>query len=301
MALKPDQYNAYLNLAHVYLAQGQFGQAAEQMGRALRLQPPAQAVFSYYVERGRSLLRDKRYGEAIRACDDALELFPDQPLAHAVRARALLALGRYEQAEWSFDQCVRNGGAAASDVFRGRGLARMKLGKYPEAAEDYTRALERAPDGELYQHRGWAHFFSDAWKLALRDFARAIELDPAAGDAHTGRGLARVMLGNYRRAVEDAEAALRLRPGTPEMMHNIACIFAQAVAQVEGGREEDSQALVEDYRRRALEAVHQTLNMLPPEERLSFWRDKILPDPALAPIRNDARFKRLREECVPPN
>jgi hypothetical protein len=84
-------------------------------------------------------------------------------------------------------------------------------------------------------------------------------------------------------------------------MHNIACIFAQAVAQVEGGREEDSQALVEDYRRRASEAVHQTLNMLPPEERLPFWRDKILTDPALAPIRNDVRFKRLREQCVPPN
>ena len=50
------------------------------------------------------------------------------------------------------------------DVFRGRGLARMKRGKYPEAAEDYSRALEHAPTADLYQHRGWAHFFADAWK-----------------------------------------------------------------------------------------------------------------------------------------
>jgi hypothetical protein len=57
---------------------------------------------------------------------------------------------------------------------------------------------------------------------------------------------------------------------------------------------------VEDYRRRALEAVHQTLNMLRPEQRLPFWRDKVLPDAALAPIRDDARFRRLREECVRP-
>jgi tetratricopeptide (TPR) repeat protein/predicted Ser/Thr protein kinase len=300
MALKPDQYNAYLNLAHVYLAQGQFEQAAEQVGRALRLQPLAQAVFGYHVERARSLLGDKRYEEAVRACDAALELFPDQPLPHAARARALLALGRYEQAEYSFDQSVRNGGGAASDAFWGRGMVRMKLGKYPEAAEDYTRALERAPGGDLYQHRGWAHFFSDAWKLALRDFATAIELDSEAGDAYTGRGLAGVMLGDYRGAVADAEAALRLKPDTPEMMHNIACIFAQAVARAEANREDDRQALADDYRRRASEAVHQTLNMLRPEDRLSFWRDRILTDPALAPIRNDARFKRLREECVPP-
>src|SRR5205823_10076004 len=37
MAIKPDQYNAYLNLAHVYLAQGQFEQAADQAERAIRL------------------------------------------------------------------------------------------------------------------------------------------------------------------------------------------------------------------------------------------------------------------------
>src|SRR5262249_29515150 len=160
---------------------------------------------------------------------------------------------------------------------------------------DYTRALERAADADLYQHRVWAHFFADAWKLALRDFTTAIERDPLGGDAYTGRGLARVMLGDYRAAVADAEAALCRMPDTPEMMHNIACIFAQAVARAQADRQEDRRALAEDYRRHALEAVHQTLNMLRPEERPSFWRDKILPDPALGPIRNDARFKRLQE------
>ena len=217
-----------------------------------------------------------------------------------MRARALLALGRYGEAEDSFDAYLRKGGEGVPDIFRGRGLARMKRGKYPDAAEDYTRALERAPDGDLYQHRGWAHFFSDAWKLALRDFAKAIERDPKAGDAYTGWGLARVMLGDYRGAVADAEAALRRNPGSPEMMHNIACIFAQAVARAEAGREGGRQVLAEGYRRRALKAVRQTLNMLRPEERRSFWRDKVLPDAALKPIRNDARFKRLQEECARP-
>jgi tetratricopeptide (TPR) repeat protein len=173
----------------------------------------------------------------------------------------------------------------------------MKLGRYPEAVEDYTRALERSPDADIFQHRGWAHFFSDAWKLALRDFSKAIELGPEAGDAYTGRGLARVMLGDYRGAVADAEAALRREPGTPEMMHNLACIFAQAFARAEADRRETGrQPLADSYRRRALEAVRQTLAMVRPEERLSFWQDKILPDAALTPVRNDAEFKRLQDE-----
>jgi tetratricopeptide (TPR) repeat protein len=297
MALKPDQYNAYLNLAQVYLAQRLFEEAEEQVRAALRFHPPVRVVVGYNVERSRQLLRDKKYEEALKGCEAALELSPNQPLPHEVRGRALLGLGRYKQAEWSFDQYLRRGGEEVPDVFRGRGLARMKLGKYPEAVEDYSRVLERAPDGDIYQHRGWAHFFSDAWKLALRDFSKAIEFDPEAGDAYTGRGLARVMLGHYQRAVTDAEAALRRKPSTPEMMHNIACIFAQAGARAEADpQEEDRQSLAARYRSRALEAVHQTLALLRPEQRFSFWQEKILPDVALAPIRKEAEFKRLQDE-----
>jgi tetratricopeptide (TPR) repeat protein len=300
-ALKPEQYNAYLNLAHVYLARGQSEQAAQQFSKARRLGPPIQVVAGYHVERGRNFLRHKQHEEAIRACQAALELFPNLVLAYEVRGRALLALGRYAQAEKSFDQYLHSGGKDSTDVFRGRGLARMKLGKYPEAAEDYTRALERAPDGDVYQHRGWALFFSDAWKLALRDFDRAIDLGPEASDAYTGRGLARVMLGHYLEAVADAETAQRLKPRTPEMMHNIACIFAQAVARAEVDlKGEQRQALAGGYRRSALAAVQQTLRMLPAKERLAFWQDKILADAALTPIRSDAEFKRLQDQYARP-
>jgi serine/threonine-protein kinase len=295
--LKPEQYNAYLNLAQVCLARGRFEEAAKQAETAMRLRPPTQVIAGYHLERGRSLLREKKDGEAIQECEAALALSPHQPQAHEVRGRALLALGRHEEAESAFEMYLRTGGVTKPDIFRGRGLARMKLGKYPEAVEDYTWALEQAPDADIYQHRGWAHFFSDAWKLALRDFSNAIALDPTSSDAYTGRGLAHVMLGHYREAVAEAEVALNRKPDTPEMMHNIACIFAQAVSRAEADRqEEDRKALAASYHRRALEAIHQTLMMLPPEQRLPFWRDKMLPDAALAPLHDDVEFKRLWEE-----
>jgi tetratricopeptide (TPR) repeat protein len=296
-ALKPDQYNAYLNLAQVYLVQGQFKEAEEQMRIALQLRPPLQVIAAYHLERGRSLLRNKRYEEAIGACAAGLELSPHQPLPCELCGRAYLALERYDRAERAFDQYLRQGGEAKSDIFRGRGLARMKLGKYPEAVEDYTRALERNADADIYQHRGWAHFFSDAWKLALRDFAHAIELDPQVSDAYTGRGLAAVMLGHYRDAIVDAESALRRKPTTPEMMHNIACIFAQAIPLAAADlHEEHRRSLMESYCRRALKAVNQTLAMVRAEQRPAFWQDKIMPDAALTPIRNEPVFKRLQNE-----
>jgi tetratricopeptide (TPR) repeat protein len=299
MTQKPEQYNAYLNLAQVYLTQGEFEQAAEEASKALRLHPPIPVVVGYHIERGRNLLRDKRYEEALQACATALELSPHEPLPHELRGHALLALGDFHEAEAAFEQYLRGGGRESSDLFRGRGRARMKLGKYPEAVEDYTRALERVADADIYQHRGWALFFSDAWKLALRDFSKAIEMDPEAGDAYTGRGLARVMLGDYREAVADAEAALRRKPATPEMMHNIACIFAQAAARAEADTQiEDRKSLGNNYRSRAWKAVYQTLAMLRAEARASFWTAKIAPDVALTPLHSDADFERLQNEYV---
>jgi tetratricopeptide (TPR) repeat protein len=296
IALKPEQYNAYLNLAHVCLAQGNVQSAAEQMKAALALDPPAQVVAAYHLERGRALLRNKKYVEAIEASAAAVKWVPEQPAPHQVSGRAQLALGQYQQAEISFDRYLRQGGERNTDLFRGRGLARMKLGKYLDAVDDYTEALASTPDADIYQHRGWAHFFSDAWKLAQRDFSRAIELDSEMADAYIGRGLASVMLANHKGAVTDAEQALVLTVKTPEMMHNVACIFALTVMHVEidaQNQDQDREALADSYRTRALEAVRQTLEMISPEERKEFWNSKILPDSALASIHKAPAFKLL--------
>ena len=133
---------------------------------------------------------------------------PHQPLPEEVRGRALLSLGRYGKAEAAFDAYLRKGGVGKSDIYRHRGLARMKLGKYPEAVEDYSRALERETTAEVYQHRGWAHLFSDALKLAGHDFSRAIELAPSVPGAWIGRGWVRLRIGQYREALADAGVAL---------------------------------------------------------------------------------------------
>ena len=212
IALKPDQYNGYLNLAHVYVAQQEFHEAEAQLKTAMRLHPPAQAVFGYHLERARNLIHDKRPEDAIDACRSARELCEKQPQPFEIAGRAMLGLGRFADAERSFDHYLAKGGEPSPDVYRGRGQARMKLGKYLEAAEDYARAAEKSPDADIYQHLGWAHFFADAWRLAIRDFTKAVGRDPERGDAYTGRGLAYAMLGQYAEAAQDAEAALARKP-----------------------------------------------------------------------------------------
>jgi tetratricopeptide (TPR) repeat protein len=297
--LRPKHYHAYLNLAQVCLARGDLTAAAEFAQTAQQLAAPVEAVAGYHLQRSSCLLRLKRTREALQACQAALQLSPEQPRAYEVQGRVLLALEEYAQAEKAFDGYFRNRGEPQADAFRGRGLARMKLGKYPEAADDYDQAIRLSPDADLYVHRGWAYFFTDAWRLAQRDFDKAIKLDSSAVDAYIGRGLARVLLGDYRQAVADGELAWQHGPKSPEMMHNLACIFAEgAVRAAADLREIDRRTLAGKYRTRACEAVERTLGMLRPDERLSFWRDKILPDAMLKSIQNAAEFKRLQDKTI---
>jgi tetratricopeptide (TPR) repeat protein len=209
----------------------------------------------------------------------------------------LLELRRYDEAVRAYNRYFADGGPAAAEVYRGRGQAHMKLRNYLGAVDDYTRALDMRPDADLHAHRGWAYFFSDAWKPALRDFQEALRLNPDHTDARIGRGLACVMQGQYREAVVDARSALRRKPQAPEMMHNIACILAQAAARVEAdATEADRKALAAGYRREALDAVRQTLALVPAEQRAAFWGDQVVPDRALDPIRDCADFQKLDRE-----
>ena len=180
-----------------------------------------------------SCTRRGQYDQAADECRAALRQWEDYPLAHGYLGQSELALGRYPEAARAFDLYLEKGGPPLPDVFRGRGQARMKLGDYLGARDDYTRVVLEQPGAEIYEHRGWAYFFADAWQPALRDFDDALRLDPARGDAYTGRALARVMLGRYREAVTRCRRGAERKPSAPEMMHNLACVFAQAAARAE--------------------------------------------------------------------
>jgi tetratricopeptide (TPR) repeat protein len=192
----------------------------------------------------------------------------------------LFGLGRFQEVIEAFDRYLQAGKPLES-VYRGRGLARAELGQFPGAIEDFTKALELRPTSAVQAFRGWTHLVVDAPKLAQRDFELAIELDPHNGDAYNGRGLARVRLGRQREAALDAAEALRQGPSSPRLYYNAARIYAQCSTR---------------YSRRALELVHQAINLLPAEKRRAFWSKHIQKDPAFSSLRLHPVFIELETE-----
>ena len=294
--LKPDEWVPHLNLARIHTRAGRKAEAEEELGLLLARRPPAFVVADYHGGRARELYEARQYEQAVAECRVALREWEDYPLALGYLGQTLLALGRFAEAARTFDQYLARGGQPFPDIFRGRGQARMKLGDYLGARDDYARVVLEHPGAEIFEHRGWAYFFADAWQPALRDFDEALRLDPQRGDAYTGRALARVMLGRYRDAVRDADEALGRKPAAPEMMHNLACVFAQAVARAEADSVPDRLTLSARYRDRAVAIVRQTLALVPADRRAAFLRESVLPDRALDPIRQAPGFRELLKE-----
>jgi tetratricopeptide (TPR) repeat protein/tRNA A-37 threonylcarbamoyl transferase component Bud32 len=294
VALRPDKPEPYIDLADACRQQRKLAEALSLLDRAISLQPMGLLLANCHVERGYVFYLEQRSPEALDECRQALAVEPDLAVAHGVRARALLQLGRYEDAIRAFDEYAAKRGSPDADVYRGRGGAHMKLRNYLAAVDDYSRVLEMQADPQMYADRGWAYFFADALKPALRDFQEAVRINPADGEAYVGRGLAQVMLGDYRAAVGDAEEALRRKLASAEMMHNVACVFAQAAAKAEADpNQRDRRDLSRHYRLCAIDAIRRSLALVPAAQQQSFWRTKVLTDKWLDSIRDRPEFKQI--------
>ena len=272
--------------------------AVHDLEEAIRLEPGDPTLrASDHVECARLYFGDGQHEKALVACGQALALVPDLPSAHQLRISSLMALKQFDEVIDSCDAYLARE-QPTIEVLEIRGLARVDRQKYSGAIADYTHAIELRPDldpetkARLLDHRGWAYQLADAPRLALDDFAASLKLTGDRPDALAGRGLARIRLGDWRAAVADAEASVRLAKASsrdrvdPEALRqaylNAARIYSLAVefAASEVSREgERAVSRYRSYRTRALDLLQQVLRQVPESERA-----RLLSDPALRPL-----------------
>jgi tetratricopeptide (TPR) repeat protein len=300
----PDFAPLYRGRADVYLgrkdlSQEQRAQVLSDLEKAIKKVAPGDPVVARdHINRARLLHLDGRAQEALVACDTAVKIAPDYPEAHLLRLRILLDLRRDDDLLDSCEALLAQG-KPSPELYELRSLARTRQGNYGGAIEDVSKVLELRPDLTLLlTRRGRLYLATQAPRLALRDFDRALALDPANSDAFAGRGEAQIHLGDYRVAVADAQTALTLSVPDERLAYNAARIYAQAaqaVATEVRRRGRDALAQFNKYQDRAVDLVTESMRQIAPEHRAEFWRNQIQGDPAFQPIvpRLSARLKAL--------
>lgn len=108
---------------------------------------------------------------------------------------------------------------------------RRSQGMIKEAMEDYAKAINLKPSAETYNSRARLFFDygqgRDTLLLALKDYDKAIEMDPENSEFYTNRGATNARLGDYPRALEDLARALELNPGNDNAYLNRSVLYYQ--------------------------------------------------------------------------
>ena len=343
IALDPRQLSAHVTLAQLYRREHKLDHAMAELSRAIKLQPnlaplyrtrarwnlersdattavhalaladldrairsgaPASRELAKdHAEKGRVLVLDKQFRQALDACDAALAIDPTDAESHRWRALALLELKRHQDAIEACDAYLRAGRPSA-DLLGLRGLAKARRNDFAGAIDDYTLALSLQPGSPLlHGRRGWAYLVSGAAQMALRDFEEAIRLDPSSGDAYGGRGSAHVALGHSRQAVADALESLRHGESEARTYFGAARILAQAAEAARGepgSRGSSELAKARSYQEHALVLLGQAVDRTPLRERAAFWREVVHPDQAFKALRRDAAYARIAAAASAP-
>ncbi|MFQ5723356.1 MAG: tetratricopeptide repeat protein [Terriglobia bacterium] len=145
-----------------------------------------------YFNLGLHYLRQGNWTEALQAFDDCLALNSHDLEAHFLRARALLALGRSQEAERARERAVGDNPALAQSLER-RGLEldrlqedfrahsiRFQLRRAGSAADRSSRRRHVA----LHVERGEDLLARGQLEAARLEFTEAVLLDPASYRAH---------------------------------------------------------------------------------------------------------------------
>jgi tetratricopeptide (TPR) repeat protein len=99
-------------------------------------------------------------------------------------------------------------------------------GKYDQAIEAYTKAIDIDPDfAKAYDNRGAAYAQEGNLSSAISDFTMAIANNPNDAEAYNNRGRAYAKLGDYVPAVSDFTKAIKIEPDYTKAYNNRAHVF----------------------------------------------------------------------------
>ena len=175
----------------------------------------AQVNKSYFVWKGRDMVMDSRYREAIETLNILLRADPDSYEGFFWRGVAKYNLDDLLGAERDFSATL-NINPVYTVAYYFRGLVRSRLGNYDDAFSDFAEAIDLRPDNPApYFSRGVAEILTQRYQAAVDDFNAYIRLNNRDADAYANRGMAYLYLKDTLAAQSDFDRAVRTNTNYP--------------------------------------------------------------------------------------
>jgi Flp pilus assembly protein TadD len=230
LRLDPELHQGWLLLGEGLEAAGDAPAAREAWAKV----PTSSPLFTDARARTAwSLYRNDDKAGAIRIMQEAAAVKPDLA-TELTLADLYRADERYEEALKALD-AARAIDADDWRVFYMRGAVLERLGRWPEAEAELTRALELRPgDPEIQNYLGYAWIDRGVKvKEGLALVEKAVAAQPDSGAMIDSLGWAHFRLGDYAKALEHIEKAVELQPGDPEINDHLGDVYWRLGRQLE--------------------------------------------------------------------
>lgn len=264
----------------------------------------AYALLSLY---GASMPRDV-FPKSKAAAMTALKLDPALAEAHnSLGVVELFYEWNWPAAERAFRRAIELN-PEYGDAHQRHGIYLTAMGRFAEAHAALDRAQALDPLSRIIATiAGYPFYYARDFDAAVRQYRRVVEIDPGFSMAHFRMGLALAQQGRHAQAIEelliskglsndrDVVAALGL-------VHAMMGDRAQAETEMADFRERSRDTFVSPYQ---MAAIYAALGDRDPafewlEKAFvdhSYWIIYLNVDPALDPLRDDARFTDLRRRA----
>ncbi len=226
--------NVYLHLANAYDELGRSGEAISALDRA------EQAAIIHpelYFARGNSLIRLKRYEEAIGAYESAVlvgrkRAWSGDPGAYGHKAyygvaKAHMALGHAQQA---LEACqlalsLNPNDAQVHEII---GAAYLALGRSQDAEKHIERSVSLNPNSpEALTRLGDLHKQRKQYREAAAKYSEALAAGLDSAELHLKLGISLQSVGDYAGAEESYRQAMALSPVWPNAYTALGLLYVQ--------------------------------------------------------------------------
>ena len=103
--------------------------------------------------------------------------------------------------------------AESAEFYYERGNDKYDAEDYKGAIKDYTKAIKINPQySDALNNRGNVKLDLNLYKAAIKDYTKAIEFSPQYGDAYYNRGLAKENIKDFKGAIKDYTKAIDFFP-----------------------------------------------------------------------------------------
>lgn len=193
-----------------------------------------------FYQQGEALRRTGRYEEAVKAYRQALQIYPEHPVAFD-RLREIYRKG---QTAAETIQVLEATVAREKGDFIAWNLLGVLYGRerhWDEALQAFAQSLQAEPRAaDTLVNRGWILVELRRYDEAVAAFEAARELQPRLARAHAGLGSTLVEArGDYEEGMKRYLQAVKLDPGNPALLNDLGWLaykmnrYPEAVAALE--------------------------------------------------------------------